>query len=274
MTTGLILNQRLKNLVTLSALVLGGCAMNSKITTPPANAGFWPAGKTYAVSLTYDDGLRSQVEVVLPSLKAAGLRGTFFSSGMPGGMDSDGIRALHAAGQELAAHTLAHPCGRGPSTKAGTALEDYNDARMAAELDKNIDNLVAYGAERDKVSFAYPCGHNYVGEDKHSYVPLVSQRFVGARGVWNTLADPMKVDLYNTPGLHGDKGATGLLKDIQQAAREGAWAVFLFHGVGGDYLITSASDHQALVDALKADPHAWVAPFGEVARWIHDHRGR
>ena len=268
----LMLSGRLNATMVLLALALGGCAMNTEVLVTPQNAGFWPAGKTYAVSLTYDDGLRSQVEIALPALKAAGLRGTFFSSGMPGGMDDAGIRALHAAGQELAAHTLVHPCGRGPNSKPGTSLEDYDDKRMAAELDKNIDNLVSYGTLRDQVSFAYPCGQNYVGEDKHSYVPLVQRRFVGARGVWDTLADPMKVDLYNTPGLHGDKGAVGLLKDIHQAAREGAWAVFLFHGVGGDYLITSASDHQTLVNALKSDPHAWVAPFGEVARWIRDHR--
>lgn len=38
----------------------------------------WPAGKKAAVILTYDDGLRSQRDIVMPQLEAKGFRGTFF----------------------------------------------------------------------------------------------------------------------------------------------------------------------------------------------------
>ena len=38
----------------------------------------WPNGARAAVSLTYDDGLNSQLDCALPQLEAAGFRATFF----------------------------------------------------------------------------------------------------------------------------------------------------------------------------------------------------
>ena len=44
-----------------------------------ARTGFhWPGGARAAVSLTYDDGLDSQIAHAAPALDAAGLKGTFF----------------------------------------------------------------------------------------------------------------------------------------------------------------------------------------------------
>jgi hypothetical protein len=48
----------------------------------PANAQFiWPAkGKKAAIVLTYDDALRSQLDIAIPQLNTAGFHGTFFSA--------------------------------------------------------------------------------------------------------------------------------------------------------------------------------------------------
>jgi hypothetical protein len=38
----------------------------------------WPEGCQAAISLTFDDGLRSQLEIAIPRLEERGLRGTFY----------------------------------------------------------------------------------------------------------------------------------------------------------------------------------------------------
>src|SRR6185437_9409438 len=52
------------------------------LSGPPARGatgpGPWPDGARAAVSLTYDDGLDSQLDHALPALEAAGLKATFF----------------------------------------------------------------------------------------------------------------------------------------------------------------------------------------------------
>ncbi len=39
---------------------------------------YWPGSYRAAVSLSFDDGLRSQLEVAVPILDRAGLRATFY----------------------------------------------------------------------------------------------------------------------------------------------------------------------------------------------------
>ena len=41
----------------------------------------WPEGKKAAVILTYDDGLKSQLQIVIPQLEKHNFRGTFFLYG-------------------------------------------------------------------------------------------------------------------------------------------------------------------------------------------------
>jgi hypothetical protein len=51
----------------------------------------------------------------------------------------------------------------------------------------------------------------------------------------------------------------------KDAERSGGLVVFGFHGVGGDYLTTSAAAHAELVAYLKAHSETlWVAPFSTV----------
>ncbi len=41
----------------------------------------WPKGKQAALVLTYDDGLKSHLDVAIPQLNAARIKGTFFLNG-------------------------------------------------------------------------------------------------------------------------------------------------------------------------------------------------
>ena len=73
----------------------------------------WPDGKQAAIVLTYDDALRSHLDVALPQLDAAGFKGTFFLSGTLPQEDVERWRKAAAAGHELGNHSVFHPCAKG-----------------------------------------------------------------------------------------------------------------------------------------------------------------
>jgi peptidoglycan/xylan/chitin deacetylase (PgdA/CDA1 family) len=64
------------------------------------------------VALTFDDGYMDAFTTVLPLLRERGMVATFYVVGefigQPGYMGTDELRALHAAGMELGAHSITH----------------------------------------------------------------------------------------------------------------------------------------------------------------------
>lgn len=77
----------------------------------------WPG-----VSLTFDDGYASDVEVALPALRERGLTATFFpvagKLGQPGYVDAAGVRSLSAAGMPVGSHGMWHRSWRGLDAQA------------------------------------------------------------------------------------------------------------------------------------------------------------
>ncbi|WP_145170537.1 polysaccharide deacetylase family protein [Rubripirellula lacrimiformis] len=238
-----------------------------------AQDGYWPEGKSYCVSLTYDDGLPSQIVHALPQLKAAGLKGTFFC---PGDADyrwsQDDVDRIREEGHELAGHTVNHPCARKNDwVKPGNALEDYDDERMAKELDQNLANLIKNGVKREIATFAYPCGSTYIGEDKHSYIPLVKERFFAARGTKVGFEVPSngETNLFDVKTFAGNQRDVAYQLNQVTATRDNnGWLVFMFHGVGGDHIAISADGHKEILRFLQEDDSVWVATFQEAAAWV------
>jgi peptidoglycan/xylan/chitin deacetylase (PgdA/CDA1 family) len=107
-----------------------------------------PARSETVVSLTFDDGAKSQLFAKDP-LAARGMHGTFFiNTGLTGTDDSyfmtwQDIAGLAAAGNEIGGHTLYH-----------TALNSLGTAERRAAVCDDRQNLVAHGLE--PVTFAYP----------------------------------------------------------------------------------------------------------------------
>lgn len=240
---------------------------------PAAATSPWPQGKDCAVSLTYDDGLESQILNAAFDLDQRGLKGTFFPTGSSAYVSANAAAwtALAAKGHELGSHTMVHPCA-GSTGKGWLApadfLEAYTQQRMARELDQSVLFLRGLGA-KGALTLAYPCGQSFVGEARESYVPLVQARFRAARGVNNQIADPLTVDLYKTPGWDASgRNAAGLKALVETARQKGGWLILMFHGVGGDHLSLEADAHAALLDALQADPKVWTVPFGKAAAWV------
>jgi peptidoglycan/xylan/chitin deacetylase (PgdA/CDA1 family) len=233
----------------------------------------WPSGKTSAVSLTYDDALRSQLDVAVPALNQHHLVGTFFLTELAR-QSPDGWRGLLSRGHELAAHTLLHPCDGSQSwVQKGRALQDYDAARMSSELDENIGLLKSLGSAKGPYTFAYPCGSTWIGASQESYIPLVQKRFVAARGGGSRAIDPATETFENAPGIPADKSGDELVGLVQEAEKQNHWLVLMFHGVGGDYLTTSADAHEKLLGYLEAHADTiWTGTFGAIATYVQTHR--
>lgn len=234
----------------------------------------WPNGARAAVSLTYDDAVPSQ-RLAASALQKVGLRGTFFLTGTaPDLRSSRGRwRALLDAGHELASHTMHHPCdGSHAWVPRGYTTQDYDLARMGKELDETLALLASLGAPQP-YTFAYPCGETRVGRNAESYVPLVSSRFLAARGVEARIADPWRDPLELVPAIDGAKSPDELIAWVDHAVAESGWLVLLFHGVGGDHLPVDGAAHAALLAHLAARRDAvWTERFGTVAAHVDERR--
>jgi len=62
---------------------------------------------------------------------------------------------------------------------------------------------------------------------------------------------------------------------VKQARKRGTMVTFTFHGVGGDYLTTSAQAHEELLAYLDANRDIyWVATFREIMDFVGQRRAQ
>jgi hypothetical protein len=164
---------------------------------------------------------------------------------------------------------MHHPCdGSHAWVPRGYTTQDYDLPRMAAELDQSMEGLASLGAPAP-YTFAYPCGETRVGKTAQSYVGLVEERFLAARGVEPRIADPRNDALSLVPAHDGAKSPAELIALVERAAVEGGWLVLLFHGVGGDHLPVERGAHTALTEYLARNrDRIWTERFGTVATHV------
>lgn len=222
----------------------------------------WPGGRQAAIVLSYDDALTSQLDVAIPQLDAAGLKGTFFLSARFPQEQVERWRKAAANGHELANHSVIHPCSKGSFDMP----EQYNNERysvqtMLAEI--RIMNTLLHaidgGAER---TYATPCGQTVVGGEDYIAALKASGIVKYVRGANGHVEQG--TDGFNAPGTFFPETATGadLIAFVDAAKARGGLAVLGFHGVGGDYLKVSAEAHQQLVRYLHDHQDVyWVTTF-------------
>jgi len=244
----------------------------------PANNKFkWPGGASCAVSLTYDDGLKSQLDNALPDLDKFGFKGTFFPSGaaLTDKTNLPVWKQAAATGHEIGCHTIHHPCDKSYDfVRKGFSLQDYSMERMRVELEENLAIINNFGYENDGYVFAYPCGENSLGEKRQqSYVPLIKEIFTAARGVKREYAEPRAVDMYDVPCFGVECDGPGMIEIVKTAQAAGTWAVFLFHGIGGDYISVTTEAHKCLLEYLNNNREkVFTERFGNIAQYIKNNR--
>lgn len=236
----------------------------------------WPDNRTAAVSLRFDDGLQSHLDVVVPMLNERGFRGTFYLC--PAGTDeqwqqtSEKWRPVHDAGHEIGNHTLSHPVPAsladtpGPGCHENMTLDLYRDDVLAAQ--KRLDAAF----RRDTWTFCYPCYATYVGRGRSrvSVVPFIAGHFIAAcvgGEVSKPYNDPRHCDLHALLSLRADPlAANQIIDHVHRAADLNRWIILTFHDVGTGRLAVPLPEFTRLMDALAGQrARLLIAPVAEVA---------
>ncbi len=236
----------------------------------------WPPGVRAAVSLSFDDAVRSQLDTAIPILNQHGLRGTFYVNPGPGSRFEREIerwRQAHAQGHELANHTVRHPCsGNFGFIGPDRALELWTLADIEADVLAASERLRALVPGIGRFSFAYPCGQTFVGRGAQlqSYVPVIARHFTVARGVGESANNPAICDLHHLSSWMV-KGLTAqqLIDMVEPAIAAGHWAIFCFHGIGGDNHPIDVDAFAGLVDYLaRRRPEVWTDTVQTVGEYV------
>jgi peptidoglycan/xylan/chitin deacetylase (PgdA/CDA1 family) len=258
----------------LLGVVQGACAADG------AGAFQWPHGAKAAVSLSYDDALDSQLDHAIPTLDKYGLKGSFYLQLSSGAVDKrmNEWRAAASRGHELGNHTLFHQCSRSAPghewVQPGRDLDTTSVEQMKDQVALANTMLYAIDGKRER-TYTAPCFDRKAGGVE--YLPAIASMFVGIKaGVNDGVVPSMAtLDRYAVP-VTGPVGMSGqqLIAVVKAAAEKGTMANFTFHGVGGDYLVTSAEAHEELVKYLAEHKDIyWTDTFLNIMKYTQKASG-
>ena len=258
------------------AFVAAGTAQS---VPPKVSITRWPQDRASAISLTFDDGINTDLDHAGPILKKHHLTGTFFVTTAMGPWEKRKAEWKQRAkdGNELANHTVHHPCLLPEITPHS---QDYTPEMMEAEISGAAHELATVADARRGLTFAYPCGNMSFGkpadEVKNAalYMRYVSENAFAARGVGVGPANPDELNILdvNDLGPTADKGFTELLKMGEPAFESHNWGIYCFHGVGGDWLSITPDALDELSQYLEQHSEIWTATFGDVIRYIQERK--
>jgi hypothetical protein len=130
------------------------------------------------------------------------------------------------------------------------------------------------------VSYAYPCGHTFVGRGRHtrSYVPLVAEMFQSGRRWMDEASNaPHHVDLAQVMARKMDgEEFSRIRRRIERTRREQNWLVLAGHSIRDSTRWGTDTGMLRELAAYVSDAanEVWVAPVGEVAAFIAAERGK
>ncbi|MBI1373679.1 MAG: polysaccharide deacetylase family protein [Phycisphaera sp.] len=231
----------MKHITTCVAILLFTLTGNATVTHAADAPGTtrvaqWKGDKACAFILMFDDSCISDVKTVVPELTKRQLTGTFYvnpGSGHYAAQRKAWEQEIPAAGFELANHTFTH---RGGDTTADIAKEvtACNDAIHAATPNLPWPRLVSYGQP---------------GGIKPERWPITKEQ----------LADVLKENhLIDRPDFGGRgamiafKTSDQMLAHVDKAIAGHAMECIVFHGVGGDWIVTPTEVFTGLLDGLVA----------------------
>ncbi len=235
----------------------------------------WPHGAKAAIVLTYDDALPTQLDTAVPQLKKAKLKGTFFLTSDVDYVTMPRWRQLAKEGFELGNHTVFHPCPASPDNPVSS--DGYTPYQIIREIEIMDRFLFALDGKTNR-TYAYPCAVTTVGGK--DYVDTLRRyklvRYARIGGDMNAIiTDYTHLDTLRIPALGLEDGtpADSLIDYVQRVQKVGGLGIFMFHGIGGDYITTPTASHQALVDYLRKNrKDIWVATFQEVMDYVMKNR--
>ena len=228
-------------------------------------------GKKCAVVLTYDDAILQQLDNAIPTLDSLELKATFYITAYFSKDRINDWKKVAAKGYELGNHTLFHPCvgGKGREwVKSEYDLNNYTVQRMVDEI--KMTNAFLHELDgKTKRTFAFTCGDMKIHDT--SFIDLVKNDFVAARGVRSEMHTIDKVDLYNTDCyMVNSNTAEQMIEWVKKAEETNSLLIILFHGVGGgNSLNVAVSEHSKFLHYLKNNQKdIWIPTMIEAAEYI------
>lgn len=227
------------------------------------------------VSLTFDDGTPSQLEIAIPALAETELCGTFYlqPSGENWRERLSPWCAVAEAGHEIGNHSLSHICSSAlfPNQVKLRSLESMTLADIekdVTEAERRLNELFPVTHGR---SFCYPCyqEHVGVGNNRKSYVPVIAKYFIAGRtrgefGVnYPATCDIHCLWSWNAEGMD----LFELIGRVEQAIYNKQWCIFTFHGIdnGGRLSVSRYNFGELLKYLASNSSRVWVDTLANVA---------
>jgi peptidoglycan/xylan/chitin deacetylase (PgdA/CDA1 family) len=182
---------------------------------------YWPNNKTGVVSLTFDDGLPSQLSLVIPTLDSYGMKGTVYiitNNATTAGTWAQ-WKAAAANGHEIGSHTLSHPY-----------LTQISSTQLQNELQQSKAIIESQIPSQKCLSIAYP-----YGDVNSAVMSAAASYYIAGRGI-NWDIDYPTYQFYNLYARGDDPGST--LSDMEAQADKalswGEWMITYMHSINGD----------------------------------------
>ncbi len=236
----------------------------------------WLNGKKAALSLTFDDAINGQFTVAVPMLNKYGFRSTFFiiSNFVEPQLKSwQPIMDAADSGHEIANHTLAHPHLH--------SLGADSIAYQFAACNKTISQHILL---QNGFTMAYPYGDGGNNTDSEQVVLNIATRFfTGARATRN---NKLPYNTYHFANAANDyyKVNSDMIADsisqslfpahLDETIAAGGWYVPTYHGIENGWIIVKKEAFALqLAEVNKRKNDLWIAPFGEIIKYIRERDG-
>jgi peptidoglycan/xylan/chitin deacetylase (PgdA/CDA1 family) len=221
----------------------------------------WKDFKPAAVSIVFDDNSSNQFEVAEPLMNARAIRGTFFVVNDWAASVWDSIQSAARLGHEIGSHTLTHP--------NMSALGDSDLAAAEKELKDSRDSIEKRLPGRKCLTLAWPFNrYNAKVED------IAAKYYISARQGEGVLEVASPHDLYATRSVPFTDTAEQMDRIADTAIQKGRWLIELLHRVHPtpySLTYTDADSFEVHLDYLVSQRESlWIAPYGEVVRYIRE----
>lgn len=235
------------------------CQCSKSVSAPELEVCQWAGDANAAISYTFDDNCPNQFSTVIPMFNEFDIHGTFFPVINWLGGNYDNIKAAVAAGHEIGSHTVSH-----------ANLGELSTEDVIAELHGSrttIEEVIGNGYKC--VTIAYPyC----IAPDS---IELVADDYINARvcdgRIDSTDVNFLRVSSHPLGTVFNRTSCEDLISIFDATRAKNGWSTLLFHEIdeGSGYSPFPSAEIRKSLEYLKENESIyWVAPMGEVARYI------
>lgn len=209
----------------------------------------WPEGKRAAVTLCYDGGLASQLNLQ-PLLDELDIHATFFLSPSLLLENPQGWQGMATCGHEIGSHSLYGVTEHG-------ALFVWNRQMVGDDVDFSNDLFRELFGKAPR-SFALPGWSTHCAEG--DYLLTVQDRFAYVRSDRRESNDPRRFDPKFLGSFPLDMPAVDLAGALTVGIKQGHWIILRVDRI--------PDDHEALITTLAIQEDLWIAPMSQVGDWL------